>query len=63
MSATTIHPTYTNTGEAQFEQVNSFKHLGTMENTDNCIEEKTKERIAAGSMTYRFHKKNYFHQN
>jgi len=33
----TIHSTYINTGEEQFEQVNSFKYLGTMVNTDNSI--------------------------
>jgi len=43
----TIHPTYINTGEEQFEQVNSLKYLGTMVNTDNSIEEEIKERIAA----------------
>ena len=35
----TIHPIYINTGEEQFEQVNSFKYLGTMLNCDNSIEE------------------------
>jgi len=35
----TIHPTYINTGEEQFEQVNSFKYLGTMVNTGISIEE------------------------
>jgi len=39
----TIHPTYINTGEEQFEQVNSFKYLGTMVNTDNSIEEEIKK--------------------
>jgi hypothetical protein len=29
----TIQPTYIKTGEEQFEQVNSFKYLGTMVNT------------------------------
>jgi hypothetical protein len=42
----TIQPTYTDAGEEQFEQVNSFKYLGTMVNTDNPIEEEIKERIA-----------------
>jgi len=45
----TNHPTYINTGEEQFEQVNLFKYLGTMVNTDNSIEEQIKERIAAGN--------------
>jgi hypothetical protein len=35
----TIYPTYIYTGEKQFEQVNSFKYLGTMVNTDNSIGE------------------------
>jgi len=46
----------------QFEQVNSFKYLGKMANTDNSIEEEIKERIAAGNREYLVHK-NYFHQN
>jgi threonine dehydratase len=33
----------------QFEQVNSFKYLGSTVNTDNSIEEEIKERIVAGS--------------
>jgi len=37
-----IHPTYINTVEEQFKQVNSFKYLGTMVNTDNSIEEEIK---------------------
>ena len=59
----TIHPTYINTGEEQFEQVNSLKHLGTVVNTDSCIEEEIKERVAAGNRAYRVHKKTYFHKN
>jgi len=70
--------TYLNTGEEQFEQVNSFKYLGSMVNTDNSIEEEIKERIAAGNRAYHVHKnrtycvnknrayhvhKNYSHQN
>jgi len=51
------------TGEEQFEQVNSFKYLGSMVNTDNSIEEEIKERIAAGNRAYHVHKKNYLHQN
>jgi hypothetical protein len=50
-----IQPTYINTGKEQFEQVNSFKHLGTMVNTDNSIEEEIKERIAAGNRAYHFY--------
>ena len=34
----TIHPTYTNTGEEQFGQGNSFAFLGTAVNTGICIE-------------------------
>jgi len=45
----TIQPTYINTGEEQFEQVNSFKYVGTMMNTDSSIEEQIKERTAAGN--------------
>jgi len=60
----TIHPTYIHAGEEQFEKVNSFKYLGKIVNTDSSIEEKIKERIAAGNRAYPVHKKkNYFHQN
>jgi hypothetical protein len=58
----TIQPTYIDIGWEQFEQVNSFKYLGTMVNTDNSIEEEIKERIAAGNMAYHVHK-NYLHQS
>jgi hypothetical protein len=51
----TIQPTQRNTGGEQFDQVNSFKYLGTMVTTDNSIEE-IKERIAAGNRTYHAHK-------
>jgi hypothetical protein len=53
----TIQPTYLNTGEEQFKQVNTFKYLGTMMNTNNSIEEEIKERIAAGNRAYHVHKK------
>jgi hypothetical protein len=53
----TIQPTYLNTGEEQFQQVNAFKYLGTMVNTNNSIEEEIKERIAAGNRAYHVHKK------
>jgi hypothetical protein len=53
----TIQPTYINTGKEQFEQVNAFRDLGTMVNTNNSIEEEIKERIAAGNRTYHVHKK------
>jgi len=52
-----FHPTYINTGEEEFEQVSSFKQLGTMVNTDSSIEEEIKERIAAGNRAYHVHKK------
>ena len=45
------------TGEEQFEQVNSFKYLGAMVNTDNPIEKEIKARIAAGNRAYHVHKK------
>ena len=53
----TIHPTYMDTGEEQFEQVNSFKYLGAIVNTDNSMEEEIKERIAAENRAYHVHKK------
>jgi len=40
----TIHPTYINTGEEQFEQVNSFKYLRTVVNTDSSFAEEIKEK-------------------
>jgi len=40
----TIQPNYINTGEEQFEEVNSFKYLGAVVNTDNSIEEEIKKR-------------------
>jgi len=53
--------TYLNTGEEQFGEVNSFKYLGSMVNTDNSIEEEIKERIAAGNRAYRVHKNREYH--
>ena len=47
-------PTCVDTGEEQFEQVNSFKYLGTVVNS---IEEEIKERIAAGNRAFHVHKK------
>jgi len=44
-----LQPTYLYTGEEQFEQVNSFKYLRSMVNTDNSIEEEIKGRIVAGN--------------
>jgi len=52
-----MHPTYINTGEEQFEQVTSLKYLGTMVNSDNCIEEEIKESVAVGNRAYHVHKK------
>ena len=40
-----------------------FIYLGTVVNTENCMKEEMKERIAAGNRAYRVHTKNYFHQN
>jgi len=51
--------TYLNTGYEQFEQVNSFKYLGSTVNTDNSIEEEIKERIATGNRAYRVHNRAY----
>ena len=54
----TIQPTNIDTGEEQFEQVNSFKYLGKMENTtDNSTEEEIKERTAGGNRAFHVHKK------
>jgi sorting nexin-29 len=51
----TKQPTYIDTGEEQFEQVNSFKYLRAMVNNDNTIEGEIKERIAAGNRPFRAH--------
>jgi len=48
--------TYLNTGEEQFEQVNSLKYLGSMVNAGNSTEEEIKERIVAGNRAYRVKK-------
>ena len=56
-SRKTFRPAYLNTGEELFEQVNSFKYLGSVVNADNSIQEEIKERIAAGNRAYNFHKK------
>ena len=52
-----FEPPCLNTVEEQFEQVNSFKYLGSTVNTDNSIEEEIKERIVAGNRAYHVHKK------
>ena len=48
----TIQPTYIDTGEDQFEQVNWFKYLRTVVNTDSSIEEEIKEKIAAENRAF-----------
>ena len=48
---------HVNTGEEKFEQVNSFKYLGSVVNTDSSIEEEIKGRIAAVNRAYRVHQK------
>jgi hypothetical protein len=57
-----FQPTYLNTGEKQFVQVNSFKYLGSLVNTDNSTGEEIKERTVAGNRAYHLHKK-LSHQN
>ena len=41
----------------EFEQVKSFKYLGSIVNTDNTMEEEIKERIALGNRAYFANKK------
>jgi hypothetical protein len=48
---------YLTAGDEWLEQVNSFKYLGIMVNTDSSTEEEIKERIAAGNRAYHVHKK------
>ena len=36
----------------EFEQIKSFKYLGSTVNTDNTIEEEIKERITLGNRKY-----------
>jgi len=50
----TVQPTYIDTGEEQFEQVNSFKYLGKTVNTDSSFEEEIKEKIGAGNRAFHF---------
>ena len=47
----TVEPTYLDTGEEQFEQVNSFKYFGTMVNTE------IKERVAASNTAFHVYEK------
>jgi hypothetical protein len=53
----TIRRACIDTGEAQFEQVGTFKYVGAMVNSGSTIEEEIKERIAAGSRAVRVHRK------
>ena len=46
-----------NINNKEFEQVKSFKHLGSIINTDNTMEEEIKERIALGNKAYFANKK------
>jgi hypothetical protein len=41
----------------EFEQVKTFKYLGSIVNTDNTMEEEIKERIALGNKVYFANKK------
>jgi hypothetical protein len=45
------------TESKEFEQVKSFKYLGSNVNTDNTIEEEIKERIALGNKAFLAKKK------
>jgi hypothetical protein len=40
-----------------FEQVNAFRYLATMVNSNDSIQEEIKGRIAAGNRAYQVHKK------
>jgi hypothetical protein len=42
-------PKSTHIENKEYEQVKSFKYLGSSVNTDNAIEEEIKERIALGN--------------
>ena len=44
--------TFINIENKEFEQVKSFKYLGSTVNTDNTIEEEIKERIALGNKAF-----------
>jgi hypothetical protein len=46
----------------EFEQVKTFKYLGSIINTDNTMEEEIKERIALGNKVY-FANKKMFQSN
>jgi hypothetical protein len=48
------------TGEEQFEQVNSLKYLRAVVNIDSSVEEEIKERITAGNRAYHVHKKTIY---
>jgi len=49
MHQKTRQPKSINIENKQFEQVKSFKYLGSTINTDNTIEEEIKERIVLGN--------------
>jgi hypothetical protein len=57
-----MQPTYIDTGEGQFEQVNSFKYLGAMVNTDNTIEEEIKKELLQ-VVEHSVFTRNYSHRN
>jgi len=46
-----------NSESKEFEQVKSFKYLGSTVDTDNTIEEEIKERIALGNKAFFANKK------
>jgi len=48
------------TDNTQLEQVDTFKYLGSIVNNENTIEEKIKERIAAGNKVLYADKKMMF---
>jgi hypothetical protein len=43
-----------------YDSILNYIYLGTLVNTDRCIEEQIKEGIAAGNRAYRVHKKKLF---
>ena len=48
-----------NSESKEFEQVKSFKYLGSTVDTDNTIEEEIKERIALGNKAFFANKKTF----
>jgi hypothetical protein len=55
-------PKYINIENNEFEQVKSFKYVGSAVNTYNTIEEEIKERIALGNKAF-FANKKMFQSN